>query len=517
MYFNGQTVALFRTVRHGVEPLGRFRLSVEADFDSLRQTLLTRDRQPTAMIVDLIEEEFREEVLPHAIGRDRKRLHRRHAGKLFRNTPFRYCHVLGRQAEGRRDDQVLFSALTNADAIQPLLDLLEQTATPLSGIHSLPLLTRRLLKPLHATEGHVLVVSLQPDEGLRQTYAGNGQVLFSRVAPVAEQLDDAAFVAIVKAEVHKTHRYLHSLRLLQQDQNLQVHVICSSKAVELLEDRQGLKDTLDYHPVELAALATVLGFRSFPDNAGADSLFVFLRSRKPTPNQYATAPQRRLFHTRQTRLGLRAASWLLAVVGTTLAGMQVIDGLLMSRQETQLQQAIVEISGQQQLAAESLPMETEDVLAMREAVRLADSVYRQSADQAALLRMTGAAFADHPALALDGFEWFVSATADSDAGRMEKPDDYAQDWLEPAHYVITRIRGHVRQQAGTSYLRMDEQIKALADSLKAESGVVEVSIVRTPLNQKTDAALQGDFGVSQGPAPALFELRIVMELQHGSI
>lgn len=74
---------------------------------------LKMHRYPAYMLVDVIEEDFRLEIVPHLSGSSRKDLLARKFEQFYRGTSFRQALLLQRQAEGRRDDEMLFSALTN--------------------------------------------------------------------------------------------------------------------------------------------------------------------------------------------------------------------------------------------------------------------------------------------------------------------------------------------------------------------------------------------------------------------
>ncbi|HED18125.1 MAG TPA: hypothetical protein ENI74_01310, partial [Gammaproteobacteria bacterium] len=185
LYLADKSVTLFHAGRRSAGAAGRFTLD-ETGYQQLRETLAGPDAHPVSLLVDLIEEEFREELLPHAYGRDRAKILERRAGKLFRTTPFRYSRVVGRLKEGRRDSRVLFSALTNSDHVEPLLDLLNDLRIPLAGIYSLPLITHRVIKYLPENNGNILVITEQPDGGLRETFIRDNQVLFSRLAPISD-------------------------------------------------------------------------------------------------------------------------------------------------------------------------------------------------------------------------------------------------------------------------------------------------------------------------------------------
>src|ERR1035437_5366759 len=80
-------------------------------------TYLKQHRNPAYLLLDVIEEDFRLETVPHLIGKNRRELIARKFEQFYRNTPFRQAKVLRRQTEGRRDDEMLFSALTNPQRI----------------------------------------------------------------------------------------------------------------------------------------------------------------------------------------------------------------------------------------------------------------------------------------------------------------------------------------------------------------------------------------------------------------
>ncbi|NOT98545.1 MAG: hypothetical protein HOO97_05560, partial [Sideroxydans sp.] len=85
---------------------------------------------PAYMMVDVIEEDFHHETVPHLTGSSRNALFERKFEQYYRSTPFRQATLVKRQDEGRRDDDMLFSALTNPQRISPWLDTLHAQKTP---------------------------------------------------------------------------------------------------------------------------------------------------------------------------------------------------------------------------------------------------------------------------------------------------------------------------------------------------------------------------------------------------
>ena len=84
--------------------------------------------------------------MPHLRGGDREAVLGRKMAQLYRASTFRHAIVQDREAEGRRDDRVLYHAITNPDLLKPWLVAIEQAEVPLEGIYSSAVLSVRLLK-----------------------------------------------------------------------------------------------------------------------------------------------------------------------------------------------------------------------------------------------------------------------------------------------------------------------------------------------------------------------------------
>ena len=80
----------------------------------------------THVVTDLIEEDFRLETVPHLRGNDQDSVMARKLSQLYRASPFRHGIIQGREAQGRRDDKVLYHAVTNPELLKPLLAVLER-------------------------------------------------------------------------------------------------------------------------------------------------------------------------------------------------------------------------------------------------------------------------------------------------------------------------------------------------------------------------------------------------------
>src|SRR3972149_10285293 len=93
-------------------------------------------RMTTCLLVDVGQEEFRQDVLPHVSVSDRQAIIARKKQQYFRDTPYFHAEIQSREAEGRRDDIVLYTALTSPDLIRPWVGLLLEHRGPFAGICS---------------------------------------------------------------------------------------------------------------------------------------------------------------------------------------------------------------------------------------------------------------------------------------------------------------------------------------------------------------------------------------------
>jgi hypothetical protein len=509
LYITVDSITWYRIRRDSAVRLGRFSGDA-AGYAELGQQLTSTELQPVSILVDLIEEEFREETLPHTVGRDRVRLHGRHAGKLFRTTPFRHHRCLGRQRSGRRDDQVLFSALTNRDNIEPILGLLDQIGVPVKGVHSVPIITARLLKALALHAVNNLIVTTQPDGGLRETFIREGQVRFSRLAPINDN-GPADYCHILNAEVHKTRRYLHTLKLLPQDQGLEIYALCDSARVAALQEMTSDTTDSNVHAVDLSPLARRLGYRDYPDTRFSDALFCYLLEKRPVPNHYALAPHLRNWRGHQARQALGAASWLLAVSAATLSGMNIVDGQRLEAETRDVARITDQGNADYQRVRQSLPIDPVDALSMREALQFAEQLTARPLDPERLFKLLGAGFSSQPELAMDKLSWFVAD--DLNAEQLSPLGQSENGVAATMPYLIGKVAGHVRRFNG-SYRQAHEQINEMVKWIAGQPGILRADVVRAPLNTQTDSALQGGIAAHDEKEAAEFELRIVLEPGH---
>ena len=266
-------------------------------FESFLQTA----KCPAYLLTDMIEEDFRHEIVPHLSGSSRAALFQRKFDQFYRGTPFRKATLLQRQETGRRDDDMLFSALTNPALITPWLNIMLAQQTPLAGIYSVPQISEPLVKN-HASK-HLLLISWERFSGLRQTFFSNHRLQISRLTPIHA---DLTFQNAVVNELNRTYQYLKSLSLLPSGQMLDVRILCHA------DDRIALQSKLpndtdvryDFADIEEVGRQLKLDYR-FTDSDASQIFLHQLATNRPSTH-YANAEHTRYYTLWQLR---RALNW----------------------------------------------------------------------------------------------------------------------------------------------------------------------------------------------------------------
>lgn len=267
---------------------------------------LEQMKRPTYLLVDLIEEDFRQETIPHLSGSNRSALLQRKLDQFYRDTPFHQAALLRRQETGRRDDDMLFSALTNPSLIKPWLDIMLAQQTPLAGIYSVPQVSAPLIKD-HPSN-HLLLISWEKSAGLRQTYFSGHRLLISRLTPVHAGL---TFQDAVVSEIARTYQYLKSLSLLPAGQTLDVRLLGHSH--DLLELQLALPRSADmrYDFADLADFARERKIDYRFTDSDASQIFLHQLAAHPPRTHYANTAHTRCFALRQFRNALNLTSVVL--------------------------------------------------------------------------------------------------------------------------------------------------------------------------------------------------------------
>ena len=476
----------------------------------------------TRVIADVVEEEFREETIPHVLGWDRRALLRAKAARAFRDARYVHSMMLGRKPDGRRDDRVLFSALTRPEVLAPWLAPMARHAVPLAGIYSPAMLTRSMLQAIGADGEYALVVSLQSGGGLRQTCFRRGRLRLSRLAAMPD-LAPGRYGSHVLVEVERTRRYLDSLRPATDERPLQVHVLSHGEPLEELR-RELKSDTGDDLRarcilVDLAEVAHKLGMRRWGGEPSADRLFVHVLARCPPPNHYATREEVRGFAMLRIRSLLRAASAGAVAGGCLIGGVMLLEGVTADEHARSLALQAMLYEGLYRRAHAELPPAPAEPAELERVVSAANTMRARRADLVDLLALISDALAGFPRVRIESLSWRASDDAEAPAGRSSGRADGDRAALRAAGGVprrdprllfqIALLSARIEPFDGDYRVALDT-VRRFAGELAVSPGIEHVRVLSLPLDLSSEQTLTGDAETAAGVAA--FEIRVALRV-----
>ena len=505
--------------------LGRFDPTPEgrAAFDALLADIA---HIPHYVLLDVVEEDFHTETIPHVYGRDRMALLARKRQQQFRGSHYSNAWLQGREPDGRRDDRVLLSGLLNDELLDGWLNCLQRRKVPLAAVCSMALLCVSVVKRFNPDVAHVLLVTEEAGSGIRQSYYKNGELKFSRLTAL-QDYHEAELGPKIVAESRRTRQYLASLRLLGRDDQLNTLVLCHADNRERLQRECLPGEGIEFGFMALEDVASAFRLH-YPGAISVAELLLQLLARRAWRNHYAPPERRRHYWLWQLGRGLVAASWL-----TLLAAAGTVGWLLQQSQDTEAatqllrgQKARAEMLQRQSvLPVSNLPAPT----VMKQAVNRIDLAQQRWPSMSARLQQLSHLLTEYEPLQLSEIGWAVSpgetfaadaagqenaaASAPAADGAMAIP---AATPEVPRRNELVRLRGTVQPFTDNYRFALDN-IQRFAGQWGREKGVT-VKLLKLPLDVKPSQAIdleQLRQGQVQGQDRTDFELLLIRPLPVG--
>ncbi|MDO9041724.1 MAG: hypothetical protein Q7U64_05175 [Desulfocapsaceae bacterium] len=482
---------------------------------------------PLYLVVDVSEEDFRQENVAHVLGRDRGALLERKLAQFFRTTEYRAARVQGREEGGRRDDQVLFSALTNNEQIAFWVNRILAEKAPLKGILSVPWLVELFAGFQQLDQvSHLLLVNLEQQSGLRQTYIQAGRLKFSRLLSLATVRAGNLAETIV-AECNHTRQYLERLKLLPRDQPLDIHLSVQGEIAE--EIGEGLVDSagLRFHLHETGVVAAELGLDPALED-GQGVLFLALMQAlhsKGLFNIYGSDSATRYHRFRQIRRGIIVGTSLFFVVILAVGFSLLTDGFKQRVVQNRLEGEAKELEQQYQVRKQRLPQTPVPAKAMQKVVDSVDAIQGQIVYPMEIMNLVSQALADCPDIRLQKFDWKLAVDNSGSKenaegstvaaqpvvgqeGGKEAVPDLLLGMLAVKTRVTTILDGIV--YPGRGYLDAQQSVNRFIAALRQIPGMNVTPMVMptvTSPDSSMSAILDG------GEIQALFSVQLVYQLR----
>jgi hypothetical protein len=363
------------------------------------------------LLADISEEGFQLEDLPYVQGGDRSALLQRRLSQYYYNTPLCAAISLGRAPTGRRDEKMLFAALTRVETFTPWLDTLREAEAILAGVFSVPLVLAKCAPKLLGEPSPVLLVTLSRG-GVRQSFFDQGNLHFSRLSQLATHSLDEIGRACANDSA-KIFQYLVAQR--QIPRGIPLRTLVLAHAGQTAELKEFCRDTseLRFEFADLAATARQQGLKSLPIDSNADSLFIHCLATKTPAQQFAPANERRFHSLWQIRSALTSAAWVVFASCLLFAGKTGLN-LYELRDTIETTKALTLVDSQRYKAnLEGLPKIDVTPDNLRALIGRVDALQKRTPAIEPLLRHLSLVLNDSPRVELTHLNWKIGNQADS--------------------------------------------------------------------------------------------------------
>ncbi len=465
------------------------------------------------LLADIAEEGFQLEDLPYVQGADRSALLQRRLGQYYYNTPLSTAISLGRAKEGRRDEKLLFVALTRIETLTPWLDALREAEAILAGVYSVPLVIAEWASKLLSGSGPVLFVSLSRG-GVRQTFFDQGKLHFSRLSQLATHSLDEMGRACAN-DAAKIFQYLVAQRQIPRGAALRTMVLAHAGQIPVLKDFCRDTGDLRFEFVDLAALGRRLGLKDIPPDSTADNLYVHCLATKPSAQQFAPAGETHLYKLWQIRSALTSAAWVVFASCILFAG-KTFFGAMQLRDTAETARALTASDTQRYRGIlEGLPKISLTADQLRALIGRVDTLQKRAPQMEPLLLHLSLVLNDTPKVELTRLAW--KAADRLDAG--QKPPEGAiarPQTVSPAsvaeNWSVVEIQAQLPLGMATDKRGQLELIERFAARLRDPN--TEVKVLSRPFDIESDKPLRnsaesGDVQLADIPK---FSLRLARRL-----
>ena len=486
---------------------------------------------PTHVITDLAEEDFRVDTIPHLGSGDRDSVLNRKISQIFRNTTYRHAIAQGRETEGRRDDRVVYTAITNGEVLRPWIEVLERLEVPLEGIHSSAVFSGRLLAELKFTFPHTLLVTFTPGDALRQTYFRGKEIKFSRLTPV--DLEEGETLGeMVSSEVSRTWQYLDSLRYFGTADRLEVCVLLHAKDRAVIEPALRDYDQVRFRLLDVEQVAGKLGLKPPPLSSSAEEILSHLFLLRRGENHFATKELRRFAILRNARIGIGAVAGVILAAGLAYGGWNLSLAFKGQAQDLQTTRGIQDAQREYGEVMRSMPALGTGGQTMRDTVAFYAGNLRNYPTVASFLMPLSLVLDRYPTVRLTQVAWEAADDANAmpvlvpivprespplktaakgagtATGAAPRPPGSAQEGPYPSgRHAVAILEGTVTVE-GTDFRQALAVVEALVEDIGKTAGY-RAGLIDSPLEVTPKFTIQGKLGErAPGTSQARFSVKV---------
>ena len=498
----------------------------EQGLDLFNAYLRSFRNESVRMLVDLIEEEFRQVRVPLLRGSDRQAILNRNFAKYFRTSEYKFAISQSVEKKDRKEEKLLLIGLTNQYLLEPWLKVIDETRTPLSGIISLPLLSQDYIKELKSEHRTVIMVSQQVPSNLRQSVFVEGKLVLSRLVPIAS-FYQGDYASDVLRDVESTQRYLISQRIVERSETVAVHILANKRHFDKLMTRCEQESYFDFKIYEINELLGREKIDVEDEQDFSSGLYCYLATRKLVLNHYARPSERRYFQHHRAGFALKVASFALITIGVGMAMSGAVKGWLYNStiEQTQLMEQKYRAKFNQ--LSESRIDSSTSTAKMQNIVKTVDTLEEKYLlDPKEMFVLISNNMSIFPDIRIKNIDWFVSNISDSEnasevvwgKGQKKRTRKKAKDKkskVKPkkGFFEIAYVEAEFKNFDG-DYRYALSAVDDLGKSMTDSGNYYSVEITKRPLDIESDNNLTGDVSVGRGTrlSKAVVEFRLVREV-----
>jgi hypothetical protein len=269
--------------------------SAEDGWDALREMLQADRRASIVLVVDVLEQMFREDTVPKVGIFDRSKLIQRRLDLTFPNDLLKAALPSRRQRGAPQG--VLFAALPMSAHLERWLEFLDEFPNPLRGFYMLPLEAAGFAGKLAPSVGGETrrvwraLISQEAASGFRQVFESNGKLIVTRLTQRAAQpLSPDAEAMLIERELRSSISYVKRLGFSDADR-LDVVVLADPAVCRAVDQRDLPATTVTAYTPYQAAIVLGLGEIGRQDTPFADVLLGLWIAKKPRPTLTLPSPR----------------------------------------------------------------------------------------------------------------------------------------------------------------------------------------------------------------------------------
>jgi hypothetical protein len=526
-YFSGHRLTVFHWSGKKLAGACSFEPNDEG-YEKFRIYLESSAKTATAILLDVIEEDFRKDVIPHVYGNDRKAVISRLIDRYYRSSrQYTYYEIQGRKKAGRKDDEVLLAAITNPELVRHWIRIIEESDVPLSGILTLPLISKSLLPVIGAKKGHVLLVSQQVNSNLRQTFFSNGKMLSSRQSVINQDAGNISNIgAFARPEIEKTLAFIRNQHQIEDNEIIDIHIIGSDPQIDSLNKAFISDELYQYHVHRIKDINIKLGIKGLPDRF-SDGLFAWIAMNKySTKSHYGSREEFSRFYYAVASNGLYASSAAVVITALLMTQSNISDGMSYKKSTALLEDRTNRFK---QVYAEKYKAHEElfsNAGLMDLAVDMVNQIEANSQITPLEFMVTLSKLISHPntgRIYIDKIDWTTRQLNESRQKKSRKKTDAESAYKntdvtspgEIQHVAVVTGRIPV---SSNNYRDSVNRINNIITTWRSSDRVAEVSPINLPVEVRPDRKFAAESRVSatsenekKSRAEGLFSLQVVMK------